>query len=793
MVSNGFFRNPIRRTRLMSAVGIVALVVAMPGIAVAQVTQESEASQETTDAQGDEIVVTAQGREERLQDVPVSAQVVGELARVASNTNSLEALAKIQPSIRINSGGRSSDMYVRGTGSGGNQSFDQSVGLFVDNIYHGRSRITGATFLDLDRVEILKGPQSIFFGNNAIAGALNVVTKKPGDAIEASARVLLSPTSGTNGGQYAIEGAIGVPLNDWLGVRVAATYNGQQGWLENVSTGNLVPKEENFAFRGTVRIHPGRWDVTIKGEFSRNVNEGGYYLQNENCPPSAPFTTGSTCAVIVNGGYPTGLDNNQMAVNDGSVFELENQEYVMNAAYELDSGHTITSVTGYYRYDFLMNLDTDGTPVALLHVQTPERQSQFSQELRFASPVGQPIEYIAGLYYQSGRSETETYQSYFFLNGTISGSAAFAGLVPYLPIGQGVWANQDEQTYSAFASVTWNVTDRLKLNAGLRATKVSKQFDWELFYGTATQTFGGLTRLPSNVVSLLSPLNLGNTGTLALERSDSALMPSARVQYQLTPDVMAYASYSRGFKAGGFNFADNTANAANYPFGPETVNAFEAGLKSQLFDRALTFNVAAFRSEYEDLQVSINTATGSGAYVSLVRNAAKSRSQGIEVETVWQVVPAFRLSAAGSYIDSIYVSYPNAGPTNAQQQAAQQVQDLSGRPTPFSPKWSGNLTGTLTVPVGDFQLTAEATGIYSSSYYMFATLDPLHFQDAYTRLDARLTIETADHRWAFDVIGKNLTDAVIRTQSNNQALSRGSILVQKVQPSNIAFQLRFRW
>ena len=186
----------------------------------------------------------------------------------------------------MNPGARSNNLYIRGIGSGPNQSFDQSVAIFVDDIYHGRSRVTTATFLDLDRVEILKGPQSTFFGNNAIAGAFNILTRKPTDHLEGDARALVSP-NGLSGGQFALEGAIGGPITDTVGIRVAATFNGQQGWLENINTDYRVPRERNLAGRVTLTYSPSDiFDATLKVEGSRNRNRGGLFLQISNCPPA---------------------------------------------------------------------------------------------------------------------------------------------------------------------------------------------------------------------------------------------------------------------------------------------------------------------------------------------------------------------------------------------------------------------------------------------------------------------------------------------------------------------------
>jgi len=802
--------NRLRRGVLMSCVGAGGLALAgaparaeeRPPQAPAPSTAAPGQAPQPATQPGDsgEVVVTAQRRTEPLQDVPVSVEVVGQQRMVTQNLTSLVSLARQNPSIKVQGSGRSSNFYIRGTGSGESQSFDQSVGTFVDDIYHGRSRYSDAAFLDLERVEILRGPQSTFFGNNAIAGAFNIVTHRPGHEFEGWARGLLSPSGDENGGQYALEGAVTIPLDDTLGLRVAATMNGQRGHLRNVNTGQHAPNVDNVAMRATLRYAPAAaFDVTLKGEYGEMTNHGGLVLRQTLCPPPAPFVAAGFCALNLADHAPTGLDNSLYTSNPGNLSRLRTRETALTANYDL-GGATLSSVTGYYRYNFLLNLDNDGTARQLLNVQAPERYHQFSQELRIASPADRTFEYLAGVYFQADRLNIEQAVSFFFLTPNLSAPPPFAPLVPFLPIGQLVDASQDERVYSAFGSLTWHASDRLRIIAGLRYSIVKKDFDWRLQFGTAAQAYGGIVPFPANVAPLANLIGIGTAGTVSLDRSDEALMPSARIQYNFTPDVMAYASYSRGFKAGGFSVAELSAIPANYGFEPEHVDAFEIGLKNRLLDRRLILNLALFRNDFTNLQVVINGTNAAGAPVNFVRNAAASRSQGIELELEWSPSEIFRLSASGTYLHSRYRDYRNAGPTYAQQFAAIQAgrnpslerQDLSGRPTPYAPEWSGTVTGTLTLPVGANHLIAEASGIFSSSYHTIFTIDLLAMQPSYAKLDARLSFELANGL-AFDLIGKNLTNTVIRTFSGYQPNSRGSFFQDRQPFRSIAFQIRYRF
>lgn len=750
---------------------------------------------------GNTIVVSAQRRTENLQDVPVSVEVVSQAEMQELNITSFTTLAELNPSVRVRGSGRSSNFYIRGTGSGESQSFDQSVGTFIDDIYHGRSRLSEGAFLDLERIEVLKGPQTTFFGNNAIAGAFNVVTKKPGANAEGYVRGLISPKGGNNSGQYLLEGAATLPISEVLSFRAAGIVNGQRGYLFNETTEEYAGNKDNFALRGTLVYTPNdSFDATLKGEYGKSENRGGLVLRQDSCPPPAPFSPGGFCGLNLSLGGTPSIESNSFVGNAGNYIELETYETALTMNYYLADDTTLTSTTGFYGYDYYLDLDNDGTQLDLLNVHAPEEYEQFSQELRIASPQGGAIEYQAGIYYQHDKLDIVQDVSFFVLNSNIAGAAGtpqgafLAPVVPYLPVAQSIRVAQTEDIYSAFASVTWNISEQLKLNGSLRGSIVEKDFDWLLFHGTANDRFGDITPFPTDAQDAINMWGrLGQSGQQSLSRSDKALMPSARLQYEVNPDVMLYASYNRGFKAGGFSAADTTNNPDSLPFDPEYVDAYEIGLKSELLDRTLRFNLAAFRNDFSDLQVVIQ-GTVDAQIVNVVRNAAKSRAQGIELEAAWDITPNFQLAATGMYLDSKYVSYPNAGATELQKLNGASTQDLSGKPTLYSPEWSGTLTGTLTLPVGDsYEITTQATGIFSSSYHLWSTIDPATMEDGYARLDLRLSLDDLDSGLGFDIIAKNVTNTNIINFAVDQPFSPGSLFRDREQYRNVAFQLRYNF
>jgi outer membrane receptor protein involved in Fe transport len=333
----------------------------------------------------------------------------------------------------------------------------------------------------------------------------------------------------------------------------------------------------------------------------------------------------------------------------------------------------------------------------------------------------------------------------------------------------------------------------LKFSPGVRGTRVEKDFTGLLQYGTATQQYGGLVPLPANLQPIPAALNLGVPYARSLNRTDDAVQPSASLQYTLNEDAMVYGSYTRGFKAGGFNAADTTGLAANQPYDPEYVNAYEVGFKSKFLDNRLLLNADVFLSNYTDLQVAALQQNAAGTFTSIVQNAAESRSQGVELETQFVFNRYFRVGAQATYLDAYYVSYPAANPSSIQQVQGARTQDLSDRPTQFAPTSSGSVTAAFTPMIGSYQLTTELRGFFSSSYYLSAQDDDLLKQGQYTRLDARISLEQPGKGWGVDVVGKNLTDENILVLATPMALSVGGSLQQKEQPRNVAIQGRYRW
>jgi iron complex outermembrane recepter protein len=763
----------------------------------------------------EEIVVTARKRAENLQDVPISAQVVSGQTLADYSIKSLSELSQSLPGIQMSVAGSGGQFFVRGIGTGAGFMFDQSVGTYIDDIYHGRTRIADEAFLDLDRIEVLKGPQSTFFGNNSVAGALNIVTAKPTDTFDGNVRALYGQY-----GQYAGEGMLNIPLNPDLAVRIAAIGDGLSGWAQDPYAGHDQPDQNNKAGRITFFYHPSdEFDATFKVEGSTNHDTDGSVVGD--CPPPAPFAappgTSNFCAQASKLGYPLRASNLADTTNAGQGVNLSTFEDVLTLHRRIGED-TLTSVSGFYNYHYTQDVDSDGTPIELLNLQTAEAYHQFSQEFRLASPQGETLEYLVGAYYQDSRLTGHSGNiTYFYLDPTVLKS--YPALAADLPLASSNPSIQNEHDYALFGSLGWNVTDQIKFGTGLRGSWVYKSASAEQWYGTGTDAYGGVVPLAASLQTVAANLLGAPKPAWAAANSYNSLMPSAELDYKFVPSIMLYGTYARGFLAGvptDVGYVPAGTNVATPPVLPETVNDYELGFKSTFLDDHLRVDAGVYRSVYSNLQVSSNaliTTATSSVLVAQITNAASSRSQGVELSSEW-VFDGLRFQTVVTYLDARYLSYPGVTLTAAQSychapataktpgclaefpNGVGATQDLSGDPTNFAPTWNGSLKASYTaaLPRG-YHFITEAI-VNASTRYLYGnagTADPEQTQPGYARLDARLSLEAPNGRWAADIIVKNATDKLVVASGNFLAASNGSTLLQVDQPRNVVVQGRYRW
>lgn len=785
----------MRQNHLKCAAGGIALSIALasPTAHAQDATISGSDSTKEAEQLTPEIIVTAQKRSQTLQEVPISIQVVtGDTLR-ENDLNDLHNIAETLPAVTITDNGVAQYLYIRGIGSGENSGFEQSVGTFIDGVYVGRGRTSRQQQLDLEQIEILRGPQSIFFGNSAIAGAFNITTAGPGNQWE-----------GYVNGRYEfefngkeVEAAAGGPVTETLGIRLAGRYAKSDGWVKNIIDGSTAPASESYAFRGTIAWTPtDTLDLVYKGSYAHNKSVGTPY-EALKCPPltGAP---GSPCILnlIDPAGNTIPLDYRKVAGNQPTTaifpnnpatpqFPNENFKqtswlHVLNADLDLGSG-TLSSTTGYLKSNEPSIYDPDQTRYFIIHVDSREKFKQFSQELRFASKEGGPFEYIFGGYYHHTDLD---------LNGHGRFNLAIAGGTVPIQADSRTITHQKEDLLSAFGQVKYNLTNQLALSVGGRYANVKKDVALTVRYDNLTNT--GPADPTSTIV--LSGIQNAVPGTYTGSLKNDKFTPEVVVNFNPTDNAHFYAKYSKGFKAGGFDGGFNgstisTNNPPGFRFNPEKVDAYEIGLKASLLNNMLQLNLAAFRSEYSDLQVAIFDAVSTE---TVVKNVGQSISQGIEFEATLRPTREFRVHTAFTILDAHYKDFAIA-PCTAEQKAnvmpgcnALGQQNLTGKDLQFSPSFSGTLGFYYEAPVfSDFLLSGNLETNYSDAYFTTLDNDPDFRVPGGFHVNARVSFGDIDKRWSFGALIRNLNNKRDFTAGINWPLATGSKLVTREQPRTI--------
>ena len=743
----------------------------------------------------EEVVVTAFGRQARLRDVPVSVQTVSgaELAKQAITDP--VSFAVRQPAFRISPSPASEYISLRGVGSSANIGFEQSVGTFLDGTYRGRSRDIRLALFDLDRVEVLRGPQTTFFGNNTIAGALNLISRKPGDVFQTNGSAYYSPAYG----EYSIEAGADLPVNDRVALRVAGRQSGQDGYIHDATTGATGPNQNDQIGRISLAWKPtDSVEVDARVDAGRMRDKSVFNIELYNCPPPASLIAASgACAryLAAQGkAADTAIDYSSNA--NPSFFHYNFVEGETTEKVQLAS-HTLTFTTAYFDRDYTLLNDPIPVPGAQggstvgtstdLPLNINEHYRQVSQEVRLASDADRRLSYIAGLYYQRGDMDVNLYEGFYFAPL----AAATRGALPVTtPVAAQILVGERSRTLSGFLAGAYKITTRLKLNASARYTDVSKRDTRSSALGAAGSIPSGsnFTAFPSAVQPALYAAAGVDAGDFANpSQSSTRLLPAVSLQYDLRPRTLINASYSEGFKAGGFSVGNSSA-----AFRPEDVNAYEIGLKTSVFDGRADLNLAGFVSRYANLQETV-TVTQGASYVQFVQNAAKSDVKGIEINASARPMSGLRLAFNATLLSAKYDDYKN-GPCAIAQVAVSSrcVQDLSGVDRAFAPHFSGNVSIAYTHAVFDaFDGSVELTPYFTTRYFVTPTGDPLLAQPGYAKLDARIAIAPRDNRWSFAIVGRNLTNVLSASFRGSVTTSTGSLAALPDPPRSVGFQLNY--
>jgi iron complex outermembrane recepter protein len=765
----------------------------------------------------EEVIVTAQKRTESLQDVPISITAVSGEKIDDIGITELEEITQYMPNVTINTGAGTPNLFVRGVGSGTNAGFEQSVGMYIDGVYAGRGALAAVpTTMDLERVEILKGPQGILFGKNTVAGAINITTAKPTDEFEGMVEALYEHDHGEQ--QYNV--VLSGPLSDTLSGRLAVRHNQMDGWWENTVTGSEGRDDDIWYGRGSLRWQPtDTLEVNAKyekGDFDRRSRPVYVYQSDftgqQNSLGSVPF--------------PVVGDRDRGAGDVDGRSVVETDVLAITVDWELDFA-TFTSISAYSSYD------SDGDPGNTDLTATPaltrakfEEYDQYSQEIRFVSPGGETIDWIAGAYYQQGELDisSQVVAIDFAQSGPISVPPLYSmGPEPGVP---GIF-DQDSDSWAIFGSGTWNATDALRFTLGLRYNEETKDLDKQTFADGLGFRVGDSLLLTAGGLLIA---DLRQHEFRGLSRDEEKWTYSANVQWDVGDDTMLYASVSTGFKGGGYDEAYSSegeeirlADANGVPTGEvvqtgtdasileyedEEVLSYEIGAKMGLLDGAAELNVAVFRMEYENLQTS--SLIGD---VFRVGNAGESISQGVEIDGRWLVTEGLTLGGAVAYLDAYYDDF--TGATCTIKQTTDPVnhpgcllpdgtniapgqsggQDLTDETLTYAPDWSANINARFVMPLGENLMLINTVDInYEDEFYSALDLDPETKHDDATIINARIALASADRDWSVALIGKNLTDE--KTSIWNQDVpftNSNSYFALPNRPRSIALQARYRF
>ncbi len=745
----------------------------------------------------EEITVTAERHVERLQDVPISATVVSGEQLQELNVRSLADLAGRQPDFQIAEGAGADQIFIRGTGSGANSGFEQSVATFVDDLYRSRSREVRVALFDVDRVEVLKGPQTTYFGANAIAGALNITTHKPTSEFEANSSALYSPSDG----EYDIESAVGGPVSGTLNLRVAGRASGMNGYIDNQKLGGTGPNNKDEQARIAASWHPlERVSVDARFDYAHSRDTQTFDAQALDCPPKSGVS-GTNCALALASYGPLNNTLSYDSAASQSFSDLDFYEGGITTRLDLGAA-SLVSISGYLnqKFDGLNDLiPVPGlSPLNTLSIgsgSVRENFDQFSQELRLESYGDRALQYMVGAYFERYLSDPSAVLGAYSLAPPL-GTLPFMQAVGYgatTRVAYDRFDNQSSNTISGFGSLRYALTGSLSLSAGLRYSDVVKHGNLYVVYGTAGDPPTVESFVAGNAAQQAAILRIfNNNANYALRRlSENGWMPSTNIEYHLTQDAMAYLSYTRGFKAGGFSGSSNNI------FAPEKVDAYEAGLKSTLLGGRAQTSLAVFLSNYDDLQeTQYIVLPGQLTSSSVVTNAAKSRAEGVELSARVLVINGLSLSADAAYLQSQFLSYPNA-PCYAGQTLAQgcsaNSQTLNGRTLPYAPKWSGTVGAEYSMPLTSGLSLRLGTDVsFKSDYYILSTLEPASRQAGFSKLDARAVLATDDGHWEYAIIGRNLLDKTTYAFFDDMPLNVGSHVAIADRPRSVALRVSYR-
>lgn len=789
MINKAVLKTAVAMLPLLTPAGTYAAIASAQDSTQTQDNAPSQADAAAEEAGSAEIIVTAQKRRERAQDVPISISAFAGDTLTEANVTQIADLTRLVPTFSFGTGpGSVGARYsIRGLGAFGNSAIEPSVATFLDGVYIPRPGSLNSGLLDVQSVEVLSGPQGTLFGRNASVGAISITTALPVNHIEGSANI----EAGT-GERYRGEVVANLPISDRAAIRFAGLGEKFGGYWHHTPTGQRFGGVDTISLRLTGRAElSDNLTWVLRGDYQSQTGDG--YNNVSLIPGSISPTILTNFSARLGGRLPIiGIHSNN-SLNSPATANVDDYHWGVSSTLTFDTESDFSfKLTNGYRHWRANEQDGEVTftPVSLFNREYLFESRSQNHEFQIVSPTDQLLDgrlsFVAGLYYFHEKLEID----YDFNLGSEWCSTVIAVVAPpALPAcnaGQKTpgFFNRFPQTtesYAGYGQATFNVLPTVSLTLGGRYTHESKD-----------ATYTSVRVNPAAV--------FGTNENTALAYSDSRFTSRVNLSWKPSRDLMFFATYSTGFKGGGFNSgASNVVlSAAQRGFSAETVKNYELGAKTQLFDRLLTINATAYRMDVSGFQerALINA-------VSVVQNVGDIRSQGVEANVIVRPVSWLQFNGSVAYLDSQFTSYPNAPglPWNGG------VQDLSGKRPTYAPEWTtsfgveaqsglgGGYRGTVRADINTFS---------SQNINSINDASPLTVQPAYALFSARLSLYSPDDRWSLAVFGQNLTDKNFCVSSGYQVLGpqlgavdvagqRAAVTCFHGNPRTLGVRLGFKW
>ena len=687
--------------------------------AQAQATDTSPKADSTT---FEEVIVTAQRREDRLQDVSLSVSAISGKSLAQTPVSNLADIQTSVPNVNISPRNSSGVVAIRGIG------FDVltagaegSVAIHTDGVYQSRPTGALASLYDVERIEIARGPQGTLYGRNATGGAINIISRRP----SATPEGYLNLSTG-NYGAFSAEGAVSGPLvGDVLLGRLSAKFDEHQGYGTNLYNGKDVDDLKSVSVRGMLQYQPtAKASFLLIGDYFKR-DDAGFAPHFGGCIPQV-----CSPATATRRGYATSPDLRDVNLDIQPV--NRNELYGVSLTSSFDLGFAqLTSISAYREGSSYYIFDMDGTPQPNAFVTREEDHHELSQELQLSNK-GERFDWVVGAFYFREKN-------YARANGHFPDFQA-PNLVTYF---QGGTLLTD--AYAAFGELSWHMSDRFTVTAGARYSNETKTIEDEMIYTRGPAYITARQAAPTAAIPCIVCLGLPDEVTF------DSLTPKLSLEFRPAQDKMVYLTVQQGFKSGGF------ANGAVAPaFQPENIWSYEAGLKASWFNRRLITNLAAYHYDYSDLQVGQVLSL-----VSVISNAAKAKVDGVEIEARAKLGRHLELNAQGAYNDARFVSYQTAnGGVNPNV-----TLDLSGNQLSNAPKWSGSLGLQYRTALRDGDVTLRGELSSSSRVYFSAFNDLNNSQGDYTLANLSARYEAPAGKWFATAYFNNVTDKTVKAGS----------------------------